>query len=576
MTYDLLIKNGTIVDGSGAPRFSGDIGVREGKVAEVGRLTGEARRTVDADGLVVAPGIIDVHTHYDPQLTFEPLATSSVWHGVTTVVGGNCGFTLAPNRPQDRDFLVRMFAGVEGMSQSVLEAGLPWTWRSFPEFLATLVRRLGINTMVYVGHSALRRHVMGEAASERAANADELRRMKDLLCEGLAAGGAGFTTSLNAAHVDGDGRPVPSRAATDAEVMELASTLAETGAGAMELAYRSGSWDDAERRAYLTEMSRVSGGRPVLAGFSPRADDPDYHRRALRFLDGAAAEGGKIVLQVRNHPHDRPFNFNEGPTLETLPTASLDQLPSWRALLQLPPAERLARLRDPEARAQLRAEVERPSYDPARGRMLPPPKWQTITVAQVARPAHKRYEGRRVVDIAAAEGRHVADVLLDLALAEDLGTRFFYRGIDEAEEELYAEVLRSPHTMVGTSDGGAHLERDDGADWSTYFLRHWIGDRQILSLEEGISRLTAFPARVMGLADRGVLKPGYAADMFLFDPAQLRLISKHQVQDFPKGGVRYVTEPAGIEKVIVNGEVLVDQGRHTGAYPGKVLRPVRA
>jgi N-acyl-D-aspartate/D-glutamate deacylase len=266
MRYDLLIKGGTIIDGSGMPRYGGDVGVRDGRIAAIGRLSGEAARTIDADGLVVAPGLVDVHTHYDPQLTFEPLATSSLWHGVTTVVGGNCGFTLAPCRPADRDYMVRLFARVEGMNKEVLDAALPWSWETFPEFLDTLDRRLGVNAMVFAGHSALRRYVMGEAANERAATEDEVRRMKDLLREALAAGAAGFTTSLTPAHVDGDSRPVPSRAATREETLTLASALAETNTGAIELASRTDGWPEEERRAFLADLSFVSGNRPVLAG----------------------------------------------------------------------------------------------------------------------------------------------------------------------------------------------------------------------------------------------------------------------------------------------------------------------
>jgi N-acyl-D-aspartate/D-glutamate deacylase len=577
MPYDLLIRNGTIVDGSGRPRFGGDLGVRDGRIVEIGRLSGAARQTIDADGLVVAPGIIDVHTHYDPQLTFEPLATSSLWHGVTTVVTGNCGFTLAPCRPEDRDYMVRMFAKVEGMSRQVLDAGLPWSWESFPQFLDTLDHKLGPNAMVYVGHSALRRYVLGDEANERVATEDEVRRMRTVLREALVAGAAGFTTSQTAAHVDGDDRPVPSRAAAREELLELASVLAELNLGTLEIVSAAPNGKEDARWSLLASLSRSSGSRPVIAlGLvRPSAGDPEHQRALERFLTDVADAGGRVISQVRNQPSDRLFNFGEGPTLETLPLSSLDQLPTWRAVIGLPPDERLARLRDSGTRDRMREELDHPSYDPARGRMLQPPRWHTIRVAKVARAENRRYEGRLVAEVAETEGRHLADVMIDLAADEALATQFFCSGREGVDEALLAEALRSPYTMIGTSDGGAHLERDDGSDWSTYFLSYWVGQKAIMSLEEGVRRLTFYPASVMGLQDRGLLRPGFAADLFLFDLQAIRPVSKHQMADFPNGGVRYVTVPAGVDKVIVNGEVLVDGGVHTGAYPGKVLRPAR-
>jgi N-acyl-D-aspartate/D-glutamate deacylase len=400
--------------------------------------------------------------------------------------------------------------------------------------------------------------------------------MKDLLREGMAAGAAGLTTSTAPTHVDGEGRPVPSRGADRAEFLELARVLAEYSAGAIELATGTvaKTYDDAHRE-WVVQLS-LQSGRPVLVpGADPRADDPDRHLRGARFHREAAARGARLIGQVRNHPEDRRFNFGPGPTLDTLPTAALDQLPTWQAVLNLPEPERLARLRDPETRARMRHEVDHPDRDPSRGRMLVPPRWATIAVARTLRPENARYEGRNLAAIAAEEGRHLADVMLDLAVAEDLATEFFYSGRGETEEEPLGELLRSPFTMVGTSDGGAHLERDDGADWSTYFLWRWVGHKGLMPLEEAIHRLTFFPASVMGLTDRGLLREGYAADLFLFDPQEIRPVAKQQRQDFPAGGTRYVTVPAGVHQVVVNGQRLVDEGQHTGAYPGRVLRTSR-
>jgi N-acyl-D-aspartate/D-glutamate deacylase len=570
MSYDLLIKGGSLIDGTGAPRFTGDVGVRDGKIVEVGRLSGEARKTIDAEGLSVAPGIIDVHTHYDPQLTFEPLGTSSVWHGVTTVVGGNCGFTLAPCKPADREYLARMFGKVEGMNLEVLSAGIPWSWESFPEFLDTLDQRLGLNAMVYVGHSALRRYVLGEDANERRATEDELRRMQDLLREAIGAGAAGFTSSFAPTHVDGDDRPIPSRGADHQEVVALTRVLGELNKGTIQLNPASilNGVNDQERE-WLVQVGLTSGRPVISAGFGPRTGDPEKHIRAYRYLEDSARRGARIIAQVRNHPSDRPFGFGEGPTLETLPAQSLDQTPTWRAFVAAPNAERLRMLRDPETRARLRDEIDHPIMDPSKGRMFPPPRWRTIYVAKTE---DKAAEGRNIAELAEEKGCHLADIILDLLAAEDFQTGFFYSGRAPEEEAPFAEVLRSHHTMIGTSDGGAHLERDDGSDWSTYFLWRWVNQKGIMPLEQAISRMTFFPATVMGLNDRGLLRPGFAADLMLFDEKAVRPVSKHQVADFPAGGVRYITQPAGITQTIVNGEVVIDHGQHTGAYPGRVLR----
>jgi N-acyl-D-aspartate/D-glutamate deacylase len=550
--------------------------VREGRIVAVGRLSEGAAETIEAEGLVVAPGIIDVHTHYDPQLTFEPLATSSIWHGVTTVVTGNCGFTLAPCRPADRDYMTRMFANVEGMSRTVLEAGLPWTWESFPEFLETLDRRLGVNAMVFAGHSALRRYVLGEAANERPASEAEVVRMADLLRAAMAAGAAGLTTSRAPTHVDGDDRPVPSRGGTRAEMVALAGVLAEFNAGAIELVPETlfeGISDD--ERGWLVDLALASGRPVMVMGFGARRTDDAGLARDERFLAEAAARGARLFMQIQNQPSDRPFNFGAGPTLDTLPGAALDQLPTWQMVMRLPEAERLERLGDAATRERLRHEVDNPDFDPGRGRMMPAPRWGNIFVSRVARPENARHEGRRVVEIAAEEGRHVADVLLDLVCAEALGTEFFYGTRNPAGEERIGRALCSPYAVVGTSDGGAHLEREDGADWSTYFLAYWVREKGLMTLEEAIRRLTFVPAALMGLPERGLLRAGYAADLFLFDPEAIRPVSKRQVDDFPGGGRRYVTEPAGIRRVIVNGRVVVSDSRHSGAYPGRVLRPGR-
>ena len=563
MAFDTIIKGGRVVDGSGLPMRVADVGIKDGVITDVGRLDG-ARRTIAADGLVVMPGIIDVHTHYDPQLTFEPLGTSSCFHGVTSVVAGNCGYSIAPCRPADRDWLTEFFAKVEGMSPNVLRSGLPWDWETFPSLLEVLDRRLGINAAIYVGHSALRRYVMGEAASEREATPEERARMADRVREAMRAGAAGFSSSQAPTHVDQANRPVPSRCASFEEVVELAAAAGEGGAGSIAyLASSAVQGYDARDRERLIDLAHRSGLPVVVQGMGYRPGARERWDDQSRFLASARERGAAIFSMLRTQPFMRPFNWRRG-------TSLFDGVFHWRDLGGLPPAERIARLRDPSFREKLRAGFDHPNTDGSKGSTLPPPAMSAVFVDRSA--ADPGAVGKSLATLARERGVHPSDVMCELAVADDLATQFVWNSESPAGAEANAEAQRNPHMIVGTGDGGAHADRDDGAEWSTYYLRTWLLERQLLSLEEGVRRITHLPAMVTGLKGRGLIARGYHADLMLFDPARIALGKKQLVRDLPGDEERWQVLPEGIVRVVVNGETIVEDGRLTGARPGRILR----
>ncbi|HSV08624.1 MAG TPA: amidohydrolase family protein [Candidatus Binatus sp.] len=563
MAFDTIIKGGRVVDGSGLPMRVADVGIKDGVITDVGRLDG-ARRTIAADGLVVMPGIIDVHTHYDPQLTFEPLGTSSCFHGVTSVVAGNCGYSIAPCRRADRDWLTEFFAKVEGMSPNVLRSGLPWDWETFPSLLEVLDRRLGINAAIYVGHSALRRYVMGEAASEREATPEERARMADGVREAMRAGAAGFSSSQAPTHVDQANRPVPSRCASFEEVVELAAAAGEGGAGSIAyLASSAVQGYDARDRERLIELAHRSGLPVVVQGMGYRPGARERWDDQSRFLASARERGAAIFSMLRTQPFMRPFNWRRG-------TSLFDGVFHWRDLGGLPPAERIARLRDPSFREKLRAGLDHPNTDGSKGSTLPPPAMSAVFVDRSA--ADPGAVGKSLATLARERGVHPSDVMCELAVADDLATQFVWNSESPAGAEANAEAQRNPHMIVGTGDGGAHADRDDGAEWSTYYLRTWLLERQLLSLEEGVRRITHLPAMVTGLKGRGLIARGYHADLMLFDPARIALGKKQLVRDLPGDEERWQVLPEGIVRVVVNGETIVEDGRLTGARPGRILR----
>ncbi|HXQ23697.1 MAG TPA: amidohydrolase family protein [Candidatus Acidoferrales bacterium] len=563
MAFDTIIKGGRVVDGSGLPVRTADVGIKDGFITDIGRLSG-GKQEINANGLVVMPGIVDAHTHYDPQLSFEPFGTSSCFHGVTSVVAGNCGYSIAPCASKDHDWLTALFAKVEGMTPSVLREGLPWDWDTFPSFLDQLDKRLGINLACYVGHSAVRRFVMGEAASERAATADEIEQMKRLVRDAMAAGAAGFSSSNGPTHVDQFKRPVPSRHGTFEEVLALAEAAGEGGAGSIAYLPESAPQGvDGRDRGRLIQIAHRSGLPVVIQGMGYRPGNRALWDDQTKFLSEARDQGAAIYSMLRTQPFMRPFNWRRG-------TSLFEGVFHWRDLAEMSPDERLARLRDPAWREKLRSGIDNPNKDPSKGSTLPMPATTAVFVDRSR--SDSKAEGKSLAQLASERGVHPADVMADLSVADNLETQFMWNSEAAPWIEANAEAQRNMHMIIGTGDGGAHADRDDGAEWSTYFIRTWLLERKQFSLEDGIRRITHIPAMITGLKGRGLLARGYHADIMMFDPKRIALGKKSLVRDMPGGEERWQVGCEGVVRVIVNGQTIVENGTLSGERPGRVLR----
>lgn len=564
MGLDRIVRGGRLVDGSGLPARVADVGIRDGRVVEIGRL-GDAAEVIDADGLVVMPGIVDHHTHYDPQLCFDPCATPSCFHGVTTVVAGHCGFSIAPCAEGDRDFLSEFFAAVEGMSPTLLRERLDWRWESFPDLLQSWQGTLGVNAACYVGHSSLRRFAMGEASSQREARPEEVEAMARLVEEAVAAGACGFSSCLAAADRDQLGRMVPSCYGSFDEVAALARAAGRTGRGSIGFIPDSAIGGlSSEEGELLIELALGSGLPVIIQGVGQRLGMRAQWERDLAFLARVRERGAAIYSTYRTQPYRRPFDWKFG-------TSIFDGIFEWREISKLPTEERLRRFGDVGGRRALREALDHPNTDGARGSTLPPPDWERVFVTHSA--SDPGAVGCSVAEIARVRGIHLADLFCEFALADELATGYEWSTESEAWVEATAEALREPGLLVGTGDCGAHADRDDGAEWSTYFLSRWLLEREIFSLEEGVRRITQLPAHLLGLRDRGLIAPGYWADLMLFDPERLALGRKQRVADLSPSAPRWQVEVSGVARVIVNGETLVEEGKLRESRSGQVLRP---
>ena len=574
-SYDLVITGGTVVDGTGLPRRRADVGILAGRIAAIGFIEpDEGAQVIDATGKVVAPGIVDPHTHYDPQLTFEPYGTSSCFHGVTTVVAGNCGFSVAPLRPGDAPWLIQLFARVEGMDPSALE-GIPVDgFESFPDFLESMRGKIGINAAFYVGHCALRRYVMGDDAQTREATPAEIEQMATLVKEAMEAGAAGFSSTHSPTHFDSADRPVPSRLASLDELKALTEAAGRAGTGSV--AYLPGSAvggitpDDEQ---LLIEMSLLSRMPVIIQGLGARSkvDAPTAGwDNAKRFVDEATAQGAAVYSMAMSKPFNRTFNLDDGTKLYE-GALQLNRLFTEASTVE----QRLALIADGAFRDAVRDSVDNPNRDASAGPTLPPPGWAVLHVNKVTKPEHEKLLGRSLVDIAAERGVHPTDAFLDIAASEDLTTEFLWK--TETPEWIEGTKIAQddPHMIVGTSDGGAHLDRDDGAEAHTWFLQHWVREWGGFTLEEGVRQITAIPAALCGFTDRGLVLVGYAADLMVFDPDTVGPDQKWLAHDFPNGAARWTSRPQGVHATIVNGVPIVLDGelQTDAGLPGHVLRP---
>lgn len=528
----------------------------------LGKVDEKARRTLDASGLFAAPGFIDVHTHYDCQISWDPYLTPSGWHGITTVVMGNCGFTIAPCHPDDRETLMRMLLYVEGMPTAALAAGIRWEWESFPDYLAALERwQPALNVAAFVGHSAIRFFVMREAATQRAATDEELEAMRCIVREAVRAGAWGLSSSESPTHFFGDGTPVPSRVAPREELQALASALRASPRGVIEIAPRNllGTAEDKiHDQQFYAELAEQSG---KLVSWAPLLHNPFEPEGALRVIEDAArwqARGVKVVPQVGCRPLEVRITFGSS-------SIATENNPFWRPILAKPEAERKALLASPQFRDELRSMSRGGGWVAALG-----PSWKQIFLRWSPAREHAAWLDQSVADIAAARGQDEVDTLLDVSLETNLACQWGIP-IMNTDEHIVGQLLRHPAGLLALSDAGAHVDTLADHSFSTHLLGHWVRTLGMLSWEEAVRLLTSVPARLYGIPQRGELRPGFAADVVLFDPQRVGPAKTELWNDLPGGAHRLVQPAQGVEYVFVNGEPIVEQGRPTEARPGIVL-----
>jgi N-acyl-D-aspartate/D-glutamate deacylase len=553
---DLIIKNAHICDGSGKPGFQGSIAVRDGKIAEVGSVNDLARRILDVKGLTVSPGFIDPHTHYDAQFTWDPMATPTSWHGITTVVIGNCGFTIAPCRPQDREMIMRTLEKVEGMSLEAMQKGIRWNFVTIPEYLNALEKQgVGLNVVSLMGHSSIRQYIIGPEASEREAKPTELEAMKQVVREAMEAGSFGIGTSTGTTHIGGDGKPVSSRLANTNEFIELSHVIGSYKRGIIEVTPALYS-----PLKLWAQMAKESGRPVTWAVLLQQPAQPDYHRQVLKETEAFFRQGLELYPQVSCRPLVMSFAMDDPYVFEGLPC--------WQRVFKASPAERSDVLKNPDFRAAFRHDT---TTFPSR---LFAGDWETIQIQKVSQDKHRSLVGKNLLELGQKMGKHPSDVLFDLSLEENLGMEFFVR-LMNTKEDAVAELLVHPHTLIAASDAGAHLTLFCDAGYTSYFLGHWIREKGIIPLEEGIRRLTSVPAQIYGIKDRGRIEVGKAADLTIFDPGTIHAESPERIRDLPGGGERLVSRSRGIHYTFVNGIPLMEEGRMVASdtnLAGKVLR----
>ena len=560
--YDLIIRNGTIVDGSGMPRFRGDVGIARGKIATIGKVRESAGETIDADGHIVAPGLIDAHTHMDAQVFWDALGTCSCWHGVTSVVMGNCGFSLAPCGEKDKLLVMRNLERAEDISPEAMEAGIKWSWTTFAEYLDAVERQpKGINYTAYMGHSALRTYVMGQRAFEEPATTEDLQMMREELGNAIRAGAIGFTTSRTSNHQTPDGRPVASRIANWDEIRSLVGVMGDLGAGIFEIAGEDTGAEGARLDDYLARLKAlaVDTSVPVTYGMFSSRRAPDYWRHYFKLADETAAAGGRMFIQV----HSRSLNILL--SFETM--MPFDRIPAWKEIRKLPLAEQEVALRNPETRRKLvEAARERGQADRGVGAEARSANFKWIFPLLRPTPPH-----RSIAEIADAEHKDPVDVIIDLALAKNL-KQFFMQTLVNEDQDRVLEMMKHPRSVVTFSDSGAHVSQIMDSSLQTHVLSHWVREKQALTLEQAIRMMSFVPAYHWGLKGRGLLREGNFADVMIFDPNKITPQLPELAHDLPAGAKRLKQKSEGLLATVVNGQVLLRNNEHTGALPGKLLR----
>lgn len=567
MAHDLVIRGGTVVDGSGSKRFTADLGIRDGMIAEVGRITSTAVRTIDADGLIVSPGFIDGHTHMDAQVAWDPLGSCSCWHGVTSVVMSNCGFALAPCKPEDRDLYARCLSAVEDIPTEAMAAGIDWTWETFPEYLAT-VERLpkAINYGMYIGHSALRMYAMGKRAFTEKATEDEMVRMADLVKEALRAGAMGFSSSRASTHVTPDNTPVASRIADWEEIDRILAAMAELDAGIFQVGPDVAS--GAAHRAFLARLREVALAykRPVMFGVlaTKQGDDPTGWAYQTRYIDETVAAGGRMFGQGTTRSINAIFSLRS-----YLP---FDVLPAWRKVRDLPMEEQKRLLADPEVRRELVAAESRmkPRDNVFQGGGAATTDPRKPDYANLFAMTGVDWDDPTVEQLARARGQHPVEVMIDLSLANE-NQVYVQPLVNESPDDVLG-ILKHDRTLATFSDSGAHVAQEMGSSLQTHLLSYWVRKRGAFTLEEGVKKITRDNALAWDLPDRGLVREGYRADLVLFEEDRIRPTLPTVERDLPGGARRLVQKAEGIRATLVNGAVAFENGEAAGAYAGTVLK----
>ena len=567
MGHDLLIKNGTVIDGSGGPRYQGDIGIQGGRIAEIGRIRTAADQVIDADGRIVAPGFIDGHTHMDAQVAWDPLGSCSCWHGVTSVVMGNCGFALAPCRPDQREWIARCLEAVEDIPTEAMMAGVNWTWETFPEYLDTVAKLpKAINYAAFLGHSALRMYTMGERALNETASDDDLRRMGKSVSEALQAGAVGFSTSRATTHVTPDGSPIASRIADWSEIDYLVDVMAQQNRGIFQIGPDMSSGEAHQTFLQRLQKVAVDSGRPVMFGtLSTRQGiDPYPWQAQMQFLDETVARGGRMYGQTTTRPIIALFSIKS-----YLP---FDNLPAWRALRSLPVEEQRKRFADSVVRAALVADeaAMKPRDDTFQGGGAATTDPKKPDYDNLFALKGVDWDDPTVGELARRRNQHPVEVMLDLII-EDADQLFVQPLVNETPEEVLG-MLQHPRTLATFSDSGAHVCQEMGSSLQTHLLSYWVRKREMFTLEEAVRMVTFDNASAFELTGLGLLRPGYRADLVVFDEDTIKPKLPTVEADLPGGSRRLVQKAEGIAATVVSGVPTFLDGEFTGHYPGQVLR----
>jgi N-acyl-D-aspartate/D-glutamate deacylase len=558
MAYDLLIKDGLIVDGSGMPAFRGDIGVEGGRIVEMGRLDSPAKHTVQADGRAVAPGFIDNHAHYDGQVTWDPLCTFSPQHGATTVIFGNCSLALAPVRRGGEQRTAEFLSYVEAIPMEVLST-IDMDWETVPQYMDKLDKRLGVNTGTLIGHTPVRYYVMGDDCQKRVATADEIKSMQDVVRDGMTAGALGLSLSRQKGHFDPQGVPIPALWASDEEIFALGDVLRELSTGTIQV---GGGVDQELKDGMMARLAEATGRIVVYNSLSQTVRSPDKWKQHMARVDETVARG------IRAYPMCSPNRVTQDFTMRNCQV--FRGLPTWHPILLASDEEKMRAYADPAVRERLHAEAVERSV-PVNAVGFSKTWWDYMWVNEPALEKNRALQFKSIGEIAKLQGKRVIDAFLDLVVEEKLETRFL-QAENNIDDEAMTQILTYPNALVGLGDGGAHVQFHGGYGYTTRLLGEWVRERKVLTLEQAVRKLTFESASAFGIHDRGLLRPGLAADIVIFDPATVKAGKETVVHDFPAGGWRIKEEAEGVHYTIVNGQVLLENGEHTGALPGRVLR----